>query len=98
MYTHMARSTRTRALHARALVATHMRAYVRHATRVIRTKTTIYNYTRVAIYRLGSDTGPGAECMQRAAESAARARRRMRTYSQDVHTRAIAMYACGYPW
>jgi hypothetical protein len=56
-----------------ARVAMHMRAYVRHATRVIRAKTTIYKYTHMAIYRLGSDTegAPGAECMQRAAESAA---------------------------
>jgi hypothetical protein len=39
---------RTRS-HAQALVATHMRAYVRHATRVIRMKATIYKYMRVAI-------------------------------------------------
>ena len=31
-------------------MATHMGAYVRHATRVIGTKTTIYKYPRVAIY------------------------------------------------
>jgi hypothetical protein len=49
MYTHGGIYKRARS-HARALGALHMHAYVRHATRVIGTTTTIYKYTRVAIY------------------------------------------------
>ena len=65
--------------HAQALVATS--TCVLHVPRLIRTKTTIYKYTQVAIYRSGSDMdgAPGAQRMQCAAESATRAHHRMRT-------------------
>ena len=58
----MARSSRARARsHAQALVATS--TYVLHVPRLIRTKTTIYKYAHVAIYRSDSDMdgAPGAE-------------------------------------
>jgi hypothetical protein len=85
MYPHGEIYARARS-HAQALVATS--TYVLHVPRLIRTKTTIYKYTHVAIYRSGSDMdgAPGAEHMQCAAVAATRAHHRMRTCSRSIST------------
>ena len=82
VYPHGKSYTRARARsHAQALLATNT-CCMSHP--VIRTKTTIYKSTHMAIYRLGSDVdgAPGAERMQCTAIAAARANHRMRAYSQ----------------
>jgi hypothetical protein len=71
VYPHGESYTRARARsHAQAPLATHT-CCMSHP--VIRTKTTIYTSTHMAIYRFGSDVdgAPGAERMQCTAESAA---------------------------